>query len=112
MASLDQGIVAELRDIMEDEFQALVDTYLEDAIVRIDAIGAAHGSQDPNALREAAHSFKGASVNIGALPLSELCETVEHMARDGDISGVDVYIQQIQHEFDSVKAALQESSQL
>ncbi len=47
---------------------------IADCIVRADADG----------LREAAHSLKSASANLGALRFSALCKTLEDLGRDGD----------------------------
>lgn len=75
---IDNEQLAELKEVLEDEFSVLIDTYLTDAKFRLQLIENGINSQDYEAVRLAAHSLKGASANLGALVLAELCEKLEH----------------------------------
>lgn len=76
-AHLDPDVLATLRDIMgEDQFPVLVHTYLSDSEHRLAQLLAA---TDARALRDAAHSFKGSSCNMGAAHLAQLCGELEHL---------------------------------
>ena len=103
---LDGPILAELQEIMEDDFGVLIETYIEDGDNKISDLKQALGSADVSALRELSHSFKGASCNIGALPLSRLCETVEHLAKDGQVADIEPLLPGIETEFGVVKDLL------
>ncbi len=103
---IDGPILAELQEIMEDDFGILIETYIEDGGNKISELKQALGSADASALRELSHSFKGASCNIGALPLSRLCETVEHLAKDGHVAEIEPLLPGIETEFSVVKDLL------
>ena len=98
--------LAELKEVLEDEFSVLITTYLEDAQLRQQMITAAISAKDYDAARLAAHSLKGASANLGALMLAEICEHLEHDCRAGRYENCEVYNQQIVEEFVVVKNEL------
>ncbi len=98
--------LAELKEVLEDEFSVLISTYLQDAALRQQMITAAISAKDYDAARLAAHSLKGASANLGALMLAEICEHLEHDCRAGRYDHCEVYNQQISDEFVIVKGEL------
>ncbi|PTQ89318.1 Hpt domain-containing protein [Agitococcus lubricus] len=98
--------LAELKEVLEDEFAVLINTYLQDAVLRQDMISSAIARQDYEATRLAAHSLKGASANLGALMLAEICEHLEHDCRAGRYQDCDSLNQKIRAEFLFVKAEL------
>jgi HPt (histidine-containing phosphotransfer) domain-containing protein len=67
---IDNEQLAELKEVLEDEFGVLISTYLTDAKFRLQLIQNGINSQDYEAVRLAAHSLKGASANLGALLLA------------------------------------------
>ena len=60
-------------------------SFLADAPARIKAICAAHGANDAAGLASAAHALRGASANIGAARLQELCQAIEDLAQGGRV---------------------------
>ncbi|MFT4797421.1 MAG: HPt (histidine-containing phosphotransfer) domain-containing protein [Candidatus Azotimanducaceae bacterium] len=107
-AHLDTEAFAELEEIMEDEFSTLLETYLQDAESKLSLMSEALNAGDANSLRELSHSFKGASCNIGALPLSRLCEDVEQLARTDQIADISPLMPRILDEYQEVKKLLQQ----
>ncbi|MDO8416139.1 MAG: Hpt domain-containing protein [Agitococcus sp.] len=91
--------LSELKEVLEDEFSVLITTYLQDAALRQQMITAAINAKDYDAARLAAHSLKGASANLGALMLAEICEHLEHDCRAGRYDNCELYNQQIMEEF-------------
>lgn len=104
---LDGPILSELQEIMEDDFGMLVETYLEDATQKIELLDGAAEASDALSLRELSHSLKGASCNIGALPLSRLFETVEHLAKDQNVAEIVPLLPGIRTEFSTIRALLE-----
>ena len=98
--------LSELKEVLEDEFSVLITTYLQDAQLRQQMIAAAITVKDYDAVRLAAHSLKGASANLGALMLAEICEHLEHDCRAGRYDNCEIYHQQIGAEFAIVKVEL------
>ncbi|MBH1971877.1 Hpt domain-containing protein [Moraxellaceae bacterium AER2_44_116] len=99
--------LAELKEVLEDEFSVLITTYLQDAELRQQMITAAIQSKDYNEVRLAAHSLKGASANLGALMLAEVCEHLEHDCRAGHYDNCEMYSQKIGDEFAIVRRELE-----
>ncbi|MGV6827514.1 MAG: ATP-binding protein [bacterium] len=106
-AAIDLNTISELKEIMEDAFSELIATYLRDAPQRLlesrDAIKA--GNVD--ALRDAAHTLKSSSANVGAHNLSSISLELETLARSGSLTGAAETFKQSVAEFKRVKTALE-----
>lgn len=79
---LDSEMLNELKEIMEDDFSSLLETFLVESEKQYKAVQAAWQNQNMDELRRAAHTLKGSCGNIGAMPLRDICEGLEHDARD------------------------------
>ena len=64
---IDHQVLKGLREVMEDEYLTLVETFLTDSERRVEQLLAAKNAAE---LRMAAHSFKGSSSNMGAMVLA------------------------------------------
>lgn len=95
-----------LEEIMEDEFPELIQVYIDDSDPRIKALQQALEQKDCTALRDISHSFKGASGNISALPLADLCFKLEEKARIEVLEGIPSLITAIDSEYQNVKSIL------
>lgn len=95
-----------LEEIMEDEFPDLIQVFISDSDPRLPALQQAYDDQDCSSLRELAHSFKGASGNLSALPLADLCYKIEEKARDTNLDGIQPLITAIDTEYSAVKTIL------
>ena len=103
---IDTEQLAELKEVLEDEFGVLISTYLTDAKFRLQLIQNGINSQDYEAVRLAAHSLKGASANLGAVILAQLCEKLEHDCKVGEYGQLACLGEKIQQEFISVRDLL------
>lgn len=83
---LDPQVIDELKDLLEGEFKLLVDTYIEDTQKNVTLLRQAVDELNSAKIYAIAHSIKGASLNLGALWLSEHCLQVEKAARADDAS--------------------------
>ncbi len=104
---LDGGVLGELREVLGPEVDRIVTVYLEDAPRLIAQLERAVASNDPIALRVAAHTLKSSSANVGATTLSEAARDLEHGARDGTLANPGNAVARIVGEFAQVRAALQ-----
>lgn len=94
--------LAELKDIMEDQFDILIDTFVADSEAKIALLANIIADADAEALRKTAHSLKGSSSNVCALQLSELARQLEQIGKQGSTEGaLDIY-QAIKQEFAAV----------
>lgn len=104
----DQDSLEMLKEVMDDEFGDLILVYIKDSDDRLPLIHDALAAADATRLRELAHSFKGASSNISAAPLAELCFRLESAARDGQLADADALVAAIESEYRQVAALLKD----
>lgn len=64
----------------------LVDEYLVYATGIVEQITLAASAEDAAQLATSAHALKGASLNIGALVLFQVCNGIEQAARNGQLT--------------------------
>lgn len=106
MHHLDTEQLAELKEVLEDEFDVLINTYLTDAQLRLQLIEQGIAAQNYEQVRLAAHSLKGASANIGALILAQLCEQLEHDCKVGEYQECHIQLKEITEELLQVEQVL------
>src|SRR5690554_168960 len=103
---LDEEALAELKDVMEDEFDLLIQTYLNDSRSRIETLRQALADNEPDLFARAAHSFKGSSINIGAPRLGDICVEAEQVGKAGALEQGPAVLARIEAEFREVQARL------
>lgn len=108
---LDRDVLNTLQDIMEDEYPVLLDTFVTDSEERLRLLQAAEHDQDAQAMRRAAHSFKGSCSNMGAKVLAESCRDLEELARRGDLAESAPLVERIEREFAIVRILLKSERQ-
>ena len=99
---LDRQMLAELRDIMEDEFSTLMETFLTESEKQYHAIESAMQQSDADLVRRAAHSLKGSCGNIGAASLQQQCAELEEAARDARMDDLPALIQEVGTQLEQV----------
>jgi len=102
----DMESLEDLKDIMEEDFQMLLDTFIADSEAKVEEIGGIIAGGDPEALRQVAHSIKGSSGNVCATALSEIARQLEAMGKDGDVSGAPAAYDALKAEFAVTKDIL------
>ena len=103
---LDFDALNTLKEIMEDDFVFLIETFLQDSASRVETLAELINGQDSDAIRRAAHSFKGSCSNVGALHLASLCGHLEHKGLNNDFNGVKDDFVEIKQEFSVVQQLL------
>lgn len=104
---LDDEALAELRDVMESEFDILIRTYLSDSSERLDVLRSALNERDTDAFTKSAHSFKGSCINIGAPRLGSLCAEAELAGKEERMDDAGHILDDIQSEFSTVRQLLE-----
>lgn len=106
---LDAARISTLRDLDSGDgelLRLLVDEYANDTRAQLDTLHAALAEGDPHAVERAAHTVKGASANIGATRLAELCRELEALGRAAALGSGRELLERIETEFESVRHAL------
>jgi HPt (histidine-containing phosphotransfer) domain-containing protein len=84
----------------------LIQTYLDDAVMQLEGMRAAAGTDAPEELVRPTHSLKGNSANIGAEHLAELCRQLEADARGGAVEHATERVAAAAAEFEQVRTEL------
>ena len=103
---LDREILSELRSVLGAELDKLIDLFLDDTPLLLARLEAAALAPDFNELREAAHSLKSSSANLGAMALSSAAKRVELGARMLTLDRPAVAVALIATEFARARMAL------
>ena len=97
---IDHRVLNDLREVMEDGYLKLVETFLEDSECRV---GQLHAAKSAPELRAAAHSFKGSSSNMGATRLALLCGQLEERAQKKQLADIKELVIEINDEYQMVR---------
>ncbi len=103
---LEAEIIEDLRAMLGEEVDRLVDVFLEDTPRLISTLESAAAGPDFDALRDAAHSLKSSSANLGAMSLSAAAKRVELAAREKSLDRPAVAVALIANEFARARQAL------
>lgn len=77
LPDFDPSVQDALKELMQDDYRLLVETFLSDAERRLENLRAAAAEQHWDAFRQSAHSFRGSCGNMGALALEYACSAAE-----------------------------------
>jgi HPt (histidine-containing phosphotransfer) domain-containing protein len=78
---LDEEIIAELREVMEEEFADLIDSFLDDLPVQLDHLQVAIFQESADEVYRIAHKLKSSCGTLGALRLAEWVRRLELAGR-------------------------------
>ena len=98
--------LAENLGLEEDEFQEIVELFLETSNADLNTLRSAIDREDTQQAVEVAHSIKGASGNLGFMAIYEVAKNVEMKAREKDLSGANEAVENIKKEVDRIAQAL------
>ncbi len=121
--AINANILQNLREYDDDDdpfVDTLIHDYLADAPQKVEEIKLAIETQDIMRLKEAAHTLKSSSAQLGAMTFSELCKELEYMGRTGMVAPTEEgklecftsgkaaeKLAQVELEWERVKAALE-----
>jgi len=99
LVSLDDGEGAALQEIVDEYLTMSEESGVE--LLRVLQEG------DADAVERAAHTLKGASANVGANALVDVCAGIEAHARQGELQGAAELTEQFEAELSRARSALQ-----
>ncbi|CAH1388179.1 EAL domain-containing protein [Candidatus Nitrotoga sp. M5] len=112
--NLNSTALNNLREITTETGENLlikaVKLFVATAPKEIDALQHAADIEDSAALTRIAHSFKSACANLGAQSLADSAASIGAIAKQGQISGVDVLLKTIKSELPDVLLALHQEA--
>jgi PAS domain S-box-containing protein len=95
---LDENVLADLKDIMEDEFIEVLQLFLDESVSLMADVHAGF-SEETDKLVRAIHTLKSSSRNVGAMHLGEMSEKIEALAKTGDIDSAKLLLDELQQIF-------------
>jgi HPt (histidine-containing phosphotransfer) domain-containing protein len=105
--SLDDDALRNLRDLGGDEFLGeVIDAFRADAPGLIATLRSSLDEQNAEELRRAAHTLKSNGATLGAGEFAELCRTLEHRAKEGELDGASELVDRIDQEYRPLEEAL------
>lgn len=109
---LDLAALSRLREaVSADESSSLlielVEVFLSDAPERIAAMRQAVPVGAAGAVGMAAHALRGSSTYLGARGMAQICRALEALTEAQPVAGAIPLIDQLDHEFQRVKVALE-----
>ena len=90
----------------EGMVRRVVDIYLASSIEQLDNLRLSVGAKDAERVRQAAHALKASSQNVGAKPLSSLCQQLEEQGRNRRLDNVDAVLDDIDRAYERTVEAL------
>ena len=104
--SLDLATLNELKEMLEEGLEELLDTYLDDTPRQLALLRTAVDSDDIPAINSIAHTLKGSSGNLGINGVYQLCSALEQEARSGAVADAMGSLKAIEGEFEKASEAL------
>ena len=109
--AIDRKALETIRALANDTAPDLLDQvlrlYFESASELVGKLRVGLAENDMNAVGRAAHSLKSSSANVGAIRLADLCKRLEAAARSGDFGPDLPDIEEVEAEYELVRAALE-----
>ncbi|HRX71610.1 MAG: response regulator [Candidatus Competibacteraceae bacterium] len=107
---LDERALAEIRALQQPGQPSLlgkiISMYFASSPALLQRLREAVAADDGEALRQAAHSFKSGSANLGATQLAALCKELEQRGRDRCLEEVPALLQEVERHYAGVQDAL------
>ena len=88
----------------------VVDLYVSNSSMLLEDIRLALSLDDPEAVRQGAHALKSSSLNVGALGIASLSQTIEAMGRDGVLEGAKEHFSELESLYDTTIDALKNAT--
>ena len=82
------GVLAENLGLEEEEFQELIQLFIETSLSDLEALHNAMEENNAAKVGMAAHSIKGAANNLGLVDLYEAGREIEERAKDEQLDGL------------------------
>ncbi|SMC37787.1 Hpt domain-containing protein [Desulfocicer vacuolatum DSM 3385] len=90
----------------EDEFKEVAQLLITVSLTDLENLEQGIKENDPDKVKDAAHSIKGAAGNLGFTELSNCAETIENSARSQQINELTSHVMTIKTQLQTISSAL------
>ncbi|MDH5183021.1 MAG: Hpt domain-containing protein [Gammaproteobacteria bacterium] len=108
MSNLNIELFEQLRILLDENFDVLINTFIEDNTSRIEQLQLLIDAGQSEEVRHISHAMKSSSANIGALELSEICRQMEQDCVN-NFTDVKTKYARLRTEFDALVLCLNEN---
>lgn len=105
---LNRETLNSLRELGDDFFLELIETFLDSSQTQMEALRKAIGEKSAPGIEAAAHSLKGSCYGQGAEELGLLCKKMEAKGRENDLTDIAPLIRDIEASLDRTHEALKQ----
>jgi HPt (histidine-containing phosphotransfer) domain-containing protein len=103
---LEERTLAEIRDLMAEDFPSFIEHFLDDAADLLDDVGRALAADEARGIEIAAHTLKSSAASLGARALCEAARDLEVKGRARDLADVDALLARARTEFQRLQDVL------
>ncbi|WP_150306119.1 Hpt domain-containing protein [Pseudomonas saliphila] len=104
---LDPSVQASLKELMQDNYEVLVEIFLSDTEMRLGLLRSYLLTENWQDYRQTAHSLRGSCGNIGAPALHQAAAQAEQAGAEADSQAALVAFERLVQLFERVKPQLQ-----
>jgi len=112
MMILNQAQLAEMQDLLGDNFTMLLDIFMRDSKVHIESITEWESKTNNPTVMMAAHTLKSSAGNLGLDELASKCDEIELACNDGNDQTVQGLIKDIDDVYQQSITALAKATTL
>ena len=98
---------AEELELEENEYTELIHLFIETSVADVETLESALLNKDPERIAHAAHSMKGAAVNLGFNSLYETAKKIEMAAKAGNLELVSGDLETLKKELASIQTMVE-----
>jgi signal transduction histidine kinase/DNA-binding response OmpR family regulator len=110
--AIDVAVLKAFQAMMGEATSELIELFFKEAAKELVSMQHAVDHNEPEKLQRAAHTLKSNSATVGAMQLSKLCLELEELGRSEMIAGAADKVTQLEVEYESAKAMLEEQMSL
>lgn len=100
--TVETAMLEQLKDLLGERFQELVETFIRDGGRRMDLMRSAVPKRDFVTVHAEAHGLKGSARNIGANILGDVCCQLEQIGDAADEARLETNFAAVEQEFAAV----------
>lgn len=106
MSVLDEKVIAELNELMGDDYITVFEAFTRSADQAVQELKQAVENNDINAVETITHTLKGSSANIGAKKLSQICADMLEDARNATTVKFNTHLDMVVSEYGDVYVSI------
>jgi len=105
--AIDNSVLDTLKGLMKDRFGFLIDTFISKTQSQLEELNNAIVNNNVEMIISITHSMKGSAGSVGAHSMHLLSKDYEDRSRNGDLTDVDSWVDNLRTEYERYKIEIQ-----